>query len=135
MSSSRAPLQASSRGYTKRTPLWMVREGTLPAKVSDGGVGVDPGATDHALEIAAGELLLMDAAQYQKAADPSGPGAGDIGAQGIPDRQDAPPVGDGEKAEAGVVDRPVRLAEILHPAPQLLIALGDRAGADLRASG
>ena len=77
----------------------------------------------------------MDAVQDQQAVDARPLGAGNIGAQGIAHPQDATAVGGGEKLEAGIIDRPVRLAEVMHLAAQLLVAQRHGAGADLRLAG
>src|SRR5439155_11432306 len=53
------------------------------------------------------ELGGMDAAGDQQAGDPGALRPGDVGAQAVADRQDAPPVGDPEQAKAAVIDRRV----------------------------
>ncbi len=82
--------------------------------------------------VQAPELVGMDAAGQEHAIDPHGIGAGQIGADGIADRQHpaggvpAQLVGD---AQRPVIDWPVRLAVEDHLAAERTIEFGDGAGA------
>src|SRR6185437_8770457 len=61
--------------------------------------------------------------------DAGGVGAGNVGADRIADREDAPFVRDAEQLERGLVHIGQRLAVPAYSAADLLIPLGDRAAA------
>src|SRR5437016_1322116 len=137
-----APLSPRSvsitrRGCARRSSARAVTETPSPAEA--------PGDTDRIVTALAqggldapeigfsparcAEFLGMDAAGDQQAVDPRSRRTGNVGAQTVADGQDARALGDGEKAEAGIVDRAIRLAVPTNAAARLLIPFGQCAGA------
>src|SRR5205807_8271965 len=124
-------------GCVRRSCTRAVTKSTLPAEAPGNTDGIGT-AFEHGGLDAPGigcslarcaEFFGMDAAGDQQAVDPRSGRAGNVGAQTVADGEDARALGDGEKAEAGIVDRAIRLAVPTNAAARLLIPFGQCAGA------